>query len=64
VPLGDFLFMWAFFPWTTFVLAIYTGNLSGLLLTSCLLFVYSIAAAKRHKGSGSSPLPPTTEEPD
>jgi len=50
------------FPVVTFMLAGYSGSLFGLLLTSCLLFVYSIAAYTRHKGSGGSPPRPTNED--
>jgi len=64
VPLGDFLFMWAFFPWTTFVWAIYTGSLSGLLITSFLLPLYSMVAKTRCRTSSGSQPPPATDHPD
>ena len=60
--LVDVLFMWAIFPGTTFMLATYSGSLGGLVITSCLLVIYSISVPKP-KVSGGSPLPSTNGDP-
>ena len=60
---GDVLVMVVLFPILTLVLAADTGSLGGLLITSCLLPIYSIVAETRHKASGGSPLPSTSEDP-
>ncbi len=60
--LVDVLFMWAIFPGTTFMLATYSGSWGGLVITSCLLVIYSISVPKS-KASSSSPLPSTNGDP-
>ncbi len=60
---GDVLVMFALFPISTLILATDTGSLGGLLITSCLLPLYSMVAETRHKASGGSPLPSTSEDP-
>ena len=51
------------FPIATLLLATETGSLFGLLITSCLLPIYSMVAETRYKASGGSPLPSTSEDP-